>query len=105
MQSWREGSQNRAAWAAQHGECGIADTSLLSSTLWAYLQRVSLNHLLPMVSESHPPPPSHKNFWRIQQPASTNRKSEIKLGQWIRLCWVFFKRWSLTPAHTLRMGH
>lgn len=56
MQSWREGSQNRAAWAAQHGECGIADTSLLSSTLWAYLQRVSLNHLLPMVSESHPHP-------------------------------------------------
>lgn len=56
MQNWRGESQSRAARAAQHGECGIADISLLSSTLWAYLQGVSLNHLLPMVSGVHPYP-------------------------------------------------
>lgn len=36
---------------------------------------------------SPPLPISHKKFWRVQQPASTNRKSEIKLGQWLGLCW------------------
>lgn len=92
MQGWRGKVRTGAAWAAQHGECGIADISLLSSTLWAYLQKASLKSFAPNGEQRLPLSPSHKNFWRVQQPVSTNRKSEIKLGQWLRLCWFSFKR-------------